>query len=384
MTHLKRLLLRHRLLNEFEGSGSTAGGAIDTPSATPAPAPVESPAASPAPAAPAAPAAAPAPTGPTTMLEAITQGLAQPRDEFGRFAPKTAAELAADAAKAATPAAAPAATPAQPAAAKPAEPKPGAVTTEDLTPPEGLTPQAQQRFQKLANANREQAAQIESLAAKHEEQVGYLRDTFQQNGIRAEQFEQAASLIGLLNRGDVAGYQKALTQELQRVSLMTGQATQVVDALSSFPDLREKVNGLQISEADAVEIARQRQVLGQQQQARQAQQRTQQESQERTESVKAATKAVDDVCKQLQSSDMDYAAIEDQLLPRLGALLKGVPPEHWADHFKTQYQFAKETLSSARRGAPITPANVLRPTGQGSPGAAPKTMFEAMWNRPQA
>ena len=27
------------------------------------------------------------------MLEAITQGLAQPRDEFGRFAPKTAAEL---------------------------------------------------------------------------------------------------------------------------------------------------------------------------------------------------------------------------------------------------------------------------------------------------
>ena len=370
MTYLKRLLLRHCLLNEFEGSDSGGGGAIDTP--TPAPAPVEPPAPTPA-----APAAAPAPAGPATMLEAITQGLAQPRDEFGRFAPRTPAELAEDAAKAA------AAVPAVP-AIKPAEPKPGTVTPDDLQMPEGLAPQAQQRFQKLANTNRELSTQIETLTAQHEEQVGYLRDTFQQNGIKAEQFEQFAGLAGLLNRGDVAGYARALTQELQRVSLMTGHATQVVDALSAFPDLREKVNGLQISEADAVEIARQRQVLGQQQQARQAQERTQQASQQQAAAIKQGVQSVDAICQQLQASGMDYAAIEAQLLPRLGALLKGVPPEHMAEAFKAQYQFAKEALAGARRSAPSQPSNVLRPTGQASPGAAPRSMFEAMWNRPQA
>lgn len=389
-----RLLKRHRLLDENDGTGSSAGGGVDTTVAqpsdaggTPAPATESSPSQSAAP----APASGDPGTGPKTMLEAITQGLSQPRDELGRFAPKTAAELAADAAKAASGAApAPAASPAAPAAAaqppaqQPAAQKPGALTAEDLTPPDGASPQAAQRFQKLANAVKERDAQLEQLTAKHEEQVGYFRETFQQHGVQRPQFEQAVEVIGAINRGDYAAAEKVLLSQLQQIQLITGRATQQVDALADHPDLRDAVDNLQMAEAQAVELARLRTATAQQQATQQTQRSQQQTQQAEAQAVQQGTADVDKLCQQLQASDMDYAAIEAKLLPRLPTLLQGVPPARWSAIVKEAYDLIKANARPAAAGGGQPSAQVLRPTGTASPGAAPKTMFEAMWNRPQA
>lgn len=329
----------------------------------------------PAPAAPVVDApAADAPTeqaAPASMLEAMEQAL-QPRDEMGRFAPKNADGT--DAAPAV-----PAAQAAPAAAAAPAEPAKPAAPDDILAMPEGLQPKAQERFQALANATRELREQV----AQRDEALSGIRETFQANGITREQFEQATGFIGAVNRGDLASAEKVLLGQLQQLSLLTGKNYgQAVDPLAEFGDLRQAVDGLQITEQHAIEIARARkhQVATQQAQARQqAEAQTQQAQQAE---LQRGTQAVDAFCKQMQASDLDYQRIEAELLPVLPGMLKDIPPAQWVPIVKAQYQLIKQVAGRARQapaGGLQQPGTVLRPTGSGSPAAAPKSMMEAMF-----
>lgn len=289
----------------------------------------------------------------------------RPRDEHGRFLPKPgeAAPLAATAADPTKPGAIP---------AKPLEP-------DDPTKmPEGLQPKAQERFQLLANTNKELSGKVEQLG----QQVEYVRETFHTHGITREQFEHAAGFIGAINKGDFDSALEIIEAQRAQLSLALGKALPGVDALSDFPDLRGEVDNLQITEARALEIARHR--LGQHAQAQRVEQeRTQQQTQQQgQQAFETGLKAVDAFCKQMQAADLDYAAIEARLTPQLKTLLDGTPPSLWEAKVRAQYQLIKEISGPAR--AALAPANVLRPTGQASPGAVPRTMFEAMFGKSQA
>lgn len=331
-----------------------------------------------------APAAAPAvstPAPPPTMLDAINKHFdaqqapavaGQPRDEQGRFAPKNADG---------SPAPAPAVTapvPGAPAApAVPAAPKAPPTLAELTQMPEGLAPKSQERFQALANGLKEREAERDEAR----NQVSYVREVFQTHGIQKEQFEQAAQILGAMNRGDWQGALQALDEQRKQISLIIGQPLPGVDALAQFPDLRTAVDNLQVTEQHAMELARARaQQLASQQQQQRAQQ-VQQTQQQEQQAVQAATAEVDAYCKQLASTDMDYPAIEAQLLPAMKDLLAGVPPNRWKTAIETQYSLLKRMASTVRGASPAAPAPILRPTGQGSPATAPKSMFDAMWNR---
>lgn len=348
MFNLHRLLKRLVLRTVFEEGG---GGGAPVETVAPA-AEISADVAAPEVAAPTEPA------GPKTMLEAMFA-----RDEKGRFATKPEAE----------PGAAPAPL------SKPAE------TAKVVTPtnpddiaamPEGLGPKAQERFQKLATVNRELTERTQQL----DTQVSYVRDTFQQHGIQREQFEQATQVIGALNRGDFAAAQQMLTEQLRQVSLMTGQTMPGVDALSDFPDLRQKVDQLQISEQDAMEVARlrasQSAVQGHYQQERQ--QRLASEQQQQT--FNTARAGVDAWVKDMAAKDLDWPVIEEQLLPDLKGLLADVPPGAWVNVLQAQYNVLKRASTAFRRtAAPVAAINPLRPMGAGAPHRTPTTMHEAMF-----
>jgi hypothetical protein len=317
----------------------------------------------------AAPAANAEPAAPTTMLEAISQGMA--RDELGRFKGKEGAP--------ADPAAPgqPAAVQAEPSA--PAAPvKPDA--PEDLTVmPEGLGAKAQERFQKLANGIKERDDQLQQA----QQQLSYVRETFQNNGITQEQFEQAASVVGAINRGDFKAAQQILTEQLRQLSLMTGETLPGVDALAEFPDLRQKVDSLLIDEATALETARYRKQQSALQQRQQAQQQSQQAEQAHGQAVQSAQIEVDRFCKRMAATDLDYSAIEKLLLPRIPKLLQGVPPSQWPALVQTQYELIKESgLAFRQPAAAAAPAAApLRPMGAGSGQPKPTSLEEAMWGR---
>jgi hypothetical protein len=343
--------------------------------------PAEPAAAAPAPAA-AAPepvsapaAAAPAEPKPTSMADAMWN-----RDpSTGRFAPKAGDAPPADATPAAAPAAAPAAVkpeaPKPVEAVKPAEP-------EDITAmPEGLGQKAQERFQKLATTVKEQTAQLEQAR----EAVSYVQQTFQQHGVQREQFEQAVGFIGAINRGDYQSAERMLLGQLQQLSLLTGRDySGAVDPLVEFPDLAQRVQGLQMSRDDAIELARYRKTQAVQQSRAQQEQQAQQQRADEDRQFQQAQAAVDAWARQTAATDLDWPLIEARLLPALPKLLQGVPTARWQDVVKTHYEMLKTAAQEFRRpptsAAPDT--SPLRPAGAVSPSAKPSSMFDAMWSRP--
>lgn len=346
-------LLRKRPHDTFGTEGDGGGAAIET---TPAVADVT------------APVAAPAPAEPGSMLDAMYN-----RDPAsGRFAPKQADGT--PAAPAQPGAAAQTAQQATPAAPKPAEP----AQPEDLTAmPEGLGAKAQERFQKLANGLRERDEQIQGLTSA----VNYVQTTFQQHGITQPQFEQAAAVLGALNRGDFRTALSALDEQRRQIALQLGEPLPGVDALSDFPDLRQKVDTLHLTEADALEIARHRKGQQQAQSQQQAHQAQQQQTQQHQQAVASAQGAVDTWCKQMQRTDLDYPAIEALLLPEIPNLLQGVSPAQWPQIVQTQYRLIKSSGAAFRRtNTASAPAPApLRPNGMGAGAQAPGTMFQAMF-----
>lgn len=349
MFKLRRLFRRFVLLSAMdgEGGGSSVVDVVATEAAPAAPEVVAAP-------------AAPVEAKPATMLEAMNSVFN--RDEKGRFAGKTDA---------------PAEPGAQPVAAAPAVPTAPKAEEDPTAMPEGLGQKAQERFQKLAGTVKEVTAERDMLT----QQVSYVRDTFQQHGIKQEQFEQAAGIIGAMNRGDYATVQRMLTQQLQQVSLLSGQPVGGIDALEGFPDLRQAVDSLQISESAAMELARHRKAQEHIQGHQQRQQQEQQTSQARQQEFQSAQNGVDHWVKTIAKTDIDWPVIEEQLLPDIGNLLKGVPPQAWLGVLQAQYNTLKRAAGAFRRTASPGAAEPtpLRPMGAGATQRAPQNMHEAMW-----
>ena len=320
------------------------------------------------------PQAASTPDKPATMLDAINQALdapepGQPRDDKGRFA-KTEAEKAAE--LAAKPAEAKIDPKADPKAVKPEAP-------EDLLQmPEGLQPKAQQRFQKLVETNKELSGRIEQA----DQQTSYIRETFQQHGVRREQFESAVAFIGAVNSGNLEQALRVIDQQRAEIALALGKPLPGVNVLEEHPDLRQAVDSMQITEAHAMELARARRQEQVAQQNFQATQQRQQEEQRSQQEVNTGLLQIDKICKQLAQTDVDYPAIEALLLPEIKNLISGLPPAQWPRAIETQYRLLKQAAAARSQSTSMPSQTVLRPTGSASPAARPRSMHEAMWGTP--
>lgn len=288
----------------------------------------------------------------------------QLRDERGRFAGKAPDQ------------------PGQP--LKPGQPDPKAKPDPNAMP-EGLTAKAQERFQALANTNKELTARVAEFQPIVEQAMG-LQQTFRENGIKREQFDQAMHVVGLMNRGDLRGALAALDEQRKLISLTLGESLPGADALADFPDLRQAVDNLQITEQHALEIARgrfnqgqQRQNAQRQQQENQRQQAQQDQQQQYATAKHQAQLAVDKFCQTMQKSDLDFARIEPMLLEQIkGGLLQDVPPHRWPELVQKTYGLIKQTAGQVRGSSSAT-SMVLRPAGGEAPTAQPKSMHEAMW-----
>lgn len=262
---------------------------------------------------------------------------------------------------------------------KPEVKEPVPDTPEELTKmPEGLSRPAQDRFQKLANTNKELTQRYESVV----EAVEPFKQALQENGVRKDQFEQAAGIVGMFNRGDFQGALKALDEQRRFLSIAMGKPLAGVDALEEHPDLRGRVDNGEIHEIDAIELARGRiiqrgtQQQNQQRQQQQFERQEQQRLQQRQQlDQQAGLKAVDAFSAEMKATDLDFSAIEAKLLPVLPQLLAGVPPSQYVTKIKSLYTLVKQNSAPSRSSG----STALRPTGTASPATAPKSMYDAMF-----
>lgn len=313
--------------------------------------------------------------GPASMLEAIETGLTDTaevgepgkteadgrvRGADGRFIAKTPDDAATTAAAAAK-AAAPAKT-TEPSAAKP---------EDDLAMPEGLSQKAQERFTTLVNRVKEREAQV----AETQGTLTQFREMIQSTGTSPQEFSQAIDYMRMVKHGDFEGALRIMDEQRRMLSIAMGKPLPGADPLASFPDLRQRVEGYEMTEQAALEIARSRAYQQQAQTAQQQQEQVQQQAQDVQQSRRQAVMQIDQLGAQWAKTDPDFTVKEDIILKQLPVIAENFPPSQWLQQVKLLYN----TLSAMpmQRQVTNTPAP-LRASGQGGGARVPKTMQEAI------
>lgn len=249
-------------------------------------------------------------------------------------------------------------------AAKPAEP------ADDLYKmPEGLQPKSQERFRALVEQNQQKDTELT--------QVRQANDWITKNLLTDEQ--AADDLVGFseyrnaLKSGNYEAAGKLLQAQVQQFVLASGQQLQT-SPLSEFPDLQQRVDGFELDEADALEIARyrQQQAIAQGQQQSQAQ--SQQQQEQFTQAVNSAVQNVETMVTGWKKSDIDYQAKEKIIQEKLPEMMRQFHPSQIPAQVKMLYE-ALSAVSPQRANQSQSP---LRATGRGAGNAVPKTSLEAM------
>ena len=174
---------------------------------------------------------------PETMLEAIQEGLKT--DEPEEEKPEVVEEVAKEEAK----------------------PTEEAKPENEDEPPEGISKKAQERFRNLTSRLKEKDSELERLS----NDLGGIRHLMKETGGKPEDFAKTFEYIRAINHGDFDNARNILEDQIRQLTVMTGKQFGQVDALSQFPDLRERVNSYQMDEQTALEMARHRSAQAQQQ-----------------------------------------------------------------------------------------------------------------------
>ena len=254
---------------------------------------------------------------------------------------------------------------------------------DDHTPPDGLTPKASERFQRLANENKAYRElgtpeQIQAMRADVDT-LNEFRSRIIDSQMNQQELEGVFEYTKALKSGDFATVGKFLQEQVYQFEMLSGQRLNV-DPLGAYPDLRERA-GMMEDEGLLMEAARARymQDLQQRQQAQLQQQQQTIQMQEYQDKV-ARQQAVDD----LSAWAVDVARTDilwQERAPKINEFiqngLKDLLPNQW----KPAVQAFYTALSQAQNTPASRSPNALRPNnlGTASGNKAPANMHEAMW-----
>jgi hypothetical protein len=311
-------------------------------------------------------------------LAAFDKGLATLTDAD---APKTAADVAANAAAAAQP---PAAAPA-PVSAPAAAPAPAAEADPELdreVKELGLKGRTEERFREMSSQLKE-VAPLREVLTKHQitdpariEQVietaaraQEWEDTVLASTATPEQFGMALNVIKAMNSGDPKVMTVAFDTMLQEVAELGKQLGRevpgIVDPLQAHPDLQQEVSEGDLTRKRALEIAAQRATAAATN-ARDTARSTQIQHEAAVNQALNDVKALND---QLKAGDSDFARKLALLQPTLDVIRETVHPSQWVARIERAYRALPPLPAAAPAPAPATAPRVpvshmpVRPTG---------------------
>lgn len=258
------------------------------------------------------------------------------------------------------------ATPSASAATPPADPaKPAPPAAIDLTAPEGLSERANARWAALAERAK-QAPVLEQQAAEARQEVAAVRNLVQSSGLDPEEFRGALEMGRLFKSRNPQELQAAL-QRLDGLradlSARLGVDAPGIDLLAEYPDLKAKVEGLMLSQEDALEIVRLRRVHAAHQGMEQA---TQEQTQFRTHVQQAATE-MDQILAQRAATpghDAKMAHVRSYFgdPQRLQSFVTTYRPDQWKAAVLMMYESYTPPMAPAPTPAAApAPPQPLRP-----------------------
>lgn len=264
------------------------------------------------------------------------------------------------------------------------EEKPEEAIEDVETPPEGLSPKASERFQKLANENKayKEFGSPEQLASIRDDAqtLGVFRERVIESGMQPDELDKVFLYTKAVKTGDWATAERFLQEQAYQFAVMSGKKL-VADPLGAYPDLKQSVEGMTLDEKHAVEMARVRHVeeISRRNQAQQEHnnQINYQQQQQALHVRESALRDVDAMASQWAKNDVLWAEREPLMGQYIEKELVKLPPHTWVAGLQAFYSALQAQPQPPRARTP----NSLRPNNMGaaSAGAAPKSMGEALW-----
>lgn len=179
-------------------------------------------------------------------------------------------------------------------------------TDPDLEPPEGLSDSARERFEKLVSGYKDKSHELEQLTDGYQQLVTVIQDT----GANSEEFGTALEYMRFAHSDNPADLERALElveKERNAIAVRLGKTLPgAPDPLDSHPDLKERVENMDITEDIGREMA---QMRNQQQRNRESAEQT--AARRDQEAAAARSQSVVQALNQLETrwkaSDLDYA-----------------------------------------------------------------------------
>lgn len=275
-------------------------------------------------------------------------------------------------------------------AAKPGEGDPGLKAKPGEKPsqqdekyrvPEGIGEQAQQRFARLANENKEMTARLQEVDTAFRQQaevVDGFRTLFSESHVQPQELDNFCGYIRAFKTGDFNTAGQMLRQQVALFEQMTGRRFEGADPLGSHPDLRQAVDAMQITEEHALELARGRaRDAGLRTAGQDAARRRQEDEnfqQQEAEWLKAKDKALADIkafSDKMQAEDIDWPAKQAIILKKVQKIVAENPaqPARWMSMIQDAYETIAEAASL---GAPKGGRREFAPLTSGGKGGAGK------------
>lgn len=273
-------------------------------------------------------------------------------------------------------------------AEKKPEQAPDAKPNELYQIPKGATGEYRAKYKALADHAVAQDAKI----AEYEQRVEQVQKRYEpldhvirDSQAQPEQMALAFQFIAAINAGKWEDALAIMDGERKELARLAGKSLEGADLLDDFEDLRNAVDGMELTREHAEEIAKARLGQKRQEQAQGVmQQRAAQEQQvqQYQAAVQTARAEVSAWEAQLKGVDIDaprkIAAVHKYLVSDAGkATLQSLPPNLWKQHLQAVY----DSIPAAAPRAPSKGPQPLRPSGGGTgvvPASGKMSSQEAM------
>ena len=246
--------------------------------------------------------------------------------------------------------------------------------------PEGLKDAArstQDRFHELVRMNKEKDAKV----SEYEQQIAGFRQMIAETGATNEQLLELFDIAAMVYNPEKANPEEAVKRLMaaaENVSKAYGVPLPGRSMLDEFPDLKEKVENMEISQEAAEELAQARVQQRVQQRRQQAQQQTLEQQQAYIARRDQGLENLASYLMELEKNDIDFAAKAEHMKQAMAFAAENLEPEQWLPYAKQQYELVSRMATKASGSKEGDSGRPLRPAGARSGSRQPSDMAEAI------
>ena len=246
--------------------------------------------------------------------------------------------------------------------------------------PEGLKPKAQERFRALVDNNKQVTQELDT--AKNA--MAEIHKTVESSGMSAEEFGLMLSYAQMANSGQKDDHEyafKMIETEYKRMALKLGvevEGMEPADLFADYPDIKEKVDGYELSKEDALEIVNARKKLKPETQGQQPFSQSPPAPVNDAEEKAEAIEGVKNFMANMEKTDIDFKSKESVLLEQVEEIQKNYPVAQWPVIVKQLYNNIGRLGSQNKQARKTGNSALLKSTPNAGSTAAPKTALDAV------